>query len=94
MDLFKYAYSLYPFIPSSLLLGSLRLAIEARKIDMRASPYDVSKVDNCGPPICVETTEGKREYMILQEELAVAAAPIRAELLLEYEKVLQILQQK
>lgn len=47
MDLFKYAYQLYPFISSELLRDCLILAIKARKIDMRASPYDVSGVKEC-----------------------------------------------
>ena len=47
MDLFKYAYQLYPFISSELLRECLLLAISARKIDMRASPYDVSSVKEC-----------------------------------------------
>ena len=45
MDLFKYAYQLYPFVSSDLLRECLVLAIKARKIDMRASPYDVSSID-------------------------------------------------
>lgn len=42
MDLFKYAYQLYPFVSSELLRDCLKIAVIARKIDMRASPYDVS----------------------------------------------------
>ena len=45
MDLFKYAYVLYPLVSSDLLLDALRLAIRARKIDMRASPYDVARFE-------------------------------------------------
>lgn len=47
MDLFKYAYQLYPFVSSDLLRECLVLAVTARKIDMRASPYDVSVVPDC-----------------------------------------------
>lgn len=47
MDLFKYAYQLYPFVSSDLLRECLVLAVTARKIDMRASPYDVSLVPDC-----------------------------------------------
>ena len=47
MDLFKYAYQLYPFLSSDLLRDCLTLAVTARKIDMRASPYDVSGVEGC-----------------------------------------------
>lgn len=47
MDLFKYAYQLYPFVSSDLLRDCLELAVTARKVDMRASPYDVSHVPDC-----------------------------------------------
>ena len=55
MDLFKYAYQLYPLIPSSLLIDSLNIAIKARKIDMRASPYDVSQYKGCEEVLDIET---------------------------------------
>lgn len=88
MDLFKYAYQLYPFVSSELLLQSLKLAIKARKIDMRASPYDVSHVEGCEEPLCVETSEGRRLYVAAQEDLFALSAPIRASLLQVYEDVL------
>ena len=42
MDLFRYAVKLWPYIPSSLLADTLELALAARVLDMRASPYDLS----------------------------------------------------
>jgi len=87
MDLFKYAYSIYPFCSSSLLRKTLALAIEARKIDMRASPYDVSAFA-IGAPLCVDTLEGRRLYVKEQECLANAAYPIRAELIKVYDELL------
>lgn len=59
MDLFKYAFTLYPLLSSTVLLDSLRLAIRCRKVDMRASPYDVSAFDGCEQPIRIETKEGQ-----------------------------------
>lgn len=88
MDLFKYAYQLYPFVSSELLLQSLKLAIKARKIDMRASPYDVSHVEGCEEPLCVETSEGRRLYVAAQEDLFELSSPIRTSLLQVYEDVL------
>ena len=35
-------------------------------------------------PICVETLEGKKAYLIEQENLSLAASPIRLELLNAY----------
>jgi len=57
------------------------LAVEARKIDMRASPYDVSAFAELQSPLCVETNEGRKAYIKEQERLREAAAPIRQELI-------------
>ena len=56
---------------------------------MRASPYDVSGVPGCEEPIAVETSEGRRRYAEKQEQLAVAAAPLRSRLLAAYDAALQ-----
>jgi hypothetical protein len=89
MDLFKYAFHLYPLVDCAVLRDSLRLAIEARKIDMRASPYDVSSVPGCEDPICVETAEGRKRYAEEQERLAKAASVIRSRLLDAYNIALE-----
>lgn len=89
MDLFKYAYQLYPLLPSSLLVECLQLAIAARKIDMRASPYDVSAFAECEHALEVETLEGRRQYAIEQEALYRRATPIRMALLSAYNRVLE-----
>lgn len=88
MDLFKYAYQLYPFCPASLLRDCLTVALTAREIDMRASPYDTTNVPFCGAPICVETAEGRLEYMAEQERLTLLAAPVREQLAHAYDLVL------
>lgn len=88
MDLFRYAYQLYPFVSSALLLQALTLALEARKVDMRASPYDVSAFEGCEIPICVETPQGRKLYIAEQERVANAAVPIRQALLSIYDEVL------
>jgi hypothetical protein len=90
MDLFMYAFKLYPFVPAPLLVDALRLAIDARRVDMRASPYDVSGYAECDPPICVETTEGRRLYVREQQKLAANAVPIRVALLQCYNSVLEL----
>ena len=41
MDLYKWAAKLGPLIESSLLLDCFALAVDARVLDMRASPYDL-----------------------------------------------------
>ena len=47
MDLFKWAFKIFPFITSELLIDCLELALKARELDMRASPYDLT---NYKPP--------------------------------------------
>ena len=39
---YRWAVKLFPFIPSSLLIKSLAMALRARELDMRASPYDLT----------------------------------------------------
>lgn len=65
----RWAAKLYPLIPSSLLIDALEVALRAREIDMRASPYDLTAYKGTkdfpiglGPqfstdPICVETPQ-------------------------------------
>ena len=92
MDLFKYAYQIYPFISSSLLRACIHVALTARKLDMRASPYDTTNVLYCGPPICVETLEGRNQYQEEQKVLALEAAKVREQLIQGYNLVLSKLQ--
>lgn len=42
MDLFKIAWRIQPFISSKILVESLIAALQARTLDVEASPYDVS----------------------------------------------------
>lgn len=89
MDLFKYALQLYPLASSGLLQRAWVIALRARKIDMRASPYDCSQFDECADgPILVETKEGRAQYVEEQQALYRAATPLREELLQLYRAVL------
>lgn len=88
MDLFKYAYSIYPLCSADLLRDSLKVALKARYIDMRASPYDVSTFAGCEEPIHVETEEGKALYAREQEALMELSAPLRSRLTAVYDSVL------
>ena len=85
MDLFR--NQIYPFIDSELLIDSIQLALACRKVDMLASPYDVSQYVN-DEPIRVETSEGRKTYILEQEKLIEKAAPIRQKLLALYSEVL------
>lgn len=88
MDLFKYAYILYPLCSSKLLRDTLKVALRARYIDMRASPYDVSAFEGCHEAIRVESEEGRKEYAREQEALLEISAPLRAQLTKIYDQVL------
>ncbi len=87
MDLYRLSFRLMPFAESTIVLDAFELALDARRVDMRASPYDVT---NLGlDPIPVETPEGKAEYVREQRRLAALAEPIRARLLAEVTGLLQ-----
>lgn len=79
MDLYKWCYKLGPLIESGLLLDCLELAADARELDMRASPYDLSAYGFA--PIRIESPTGRAEYVRCQREIAQHAAPLRAALL-------------
>ena len=87
MDLFRFAYLAYPLLPAPLLRECLSLALRARILDLRASPYDVSGVNGCENPIRVETVEGKRIMLREQEDLYADALPVRKTMLQAYEKI-------
>jgi len=81
MDIYKWAHKFYPWISSELILESFYLAIEARTIDMQASPYDVSLIGL--NPLKIETKEGAEEYVRLQKQLSIKGNPIRIKLIQE-----------
>lgn len=78
MDCYKWAYKLGPLIDSELVADCLDLAADARALDMRASPYDLSAYGF--DPITVETPAGRSEYVRLQQAVADRATPLRAAL--------------
>ena len=76
MDCYKWCYKLGPLIESELLFDCLKLAAEARELDMRASPYDLR--DYGFDPIAIETSAGRAAYVKAQQDVAARAAPLRA----------------
>lgn len=86
MDLYKWAFKSMPWIGSDLLFRCFNLAMFAREIDMRASPYDLSEYGDYSP-ILIETAEGRLEYEKMQREIARRAAPLRNELMNKIRKV-------
>lgn len=88
MDLYKWAFKSMPWIGSDLLKRCFDLALDARAIDMRASPYDLSEYSDC-QPIKIETAEGRVEYERLQRQIAERAEPLRDELATTIENIVQ-----
>jgi hypothetical protein len=89
MDLYKHAFRLSPLICSDLVADAFELAWDIRVMDMRAAPYDLSALDDGAfSPIRIETPEGKREYAEAQRSFSERAAPIRARLIAECERLL------
>lgn len=86
MDLYKWAFKLYPWISSELILDAFELACEAREIDMQASPYDLREQGL--EPIKIETEEGRIEYRQKQENIFQKGIPVRERLIEEYRKLL------
>lgn len=83
MDLYKFAYKIAPFSSSDLIASCFELALSAREIDMRASPYDLSAYGF--KPILVEDASGRAEYAAYQEQLYENSRPLRARLIGEYQ---------
>ncbi len=87
MDSYKFAYKIAPFCPSDLVGDAFVLAVAAREIDMRASPYDLTAFGVT--PIKIETIEGRAEYVELQKDLFLQGQAVRKRLLEVYRALLQ-----
>ena len=88
MDLYKHAFRLTPMIPSDLVADCFDLARDIRVLDMRAAPYDLA--DLGFEPVRIETAEGKAAYVEAQREFAERGAPLRARLVAECERLLEV----
>jgi hypothetical protein len=78
MDLYKWAYKLWPWIGSDLVADAFEVAVAAREFDMRASPYDLAELGFA--PIRIETPEGREDYRREQQRLMEMAGPVRENL--------------
>ena len=86
MDLYRLGYKIAPYVPSELMCDLFLLARDAREIDMRASPYDLTTYGFAAIPI--ETKEGREEYVEAQRALCERAMPYRHKLCGVYEQLL------
>jgi hypothetical protein len=90
MDLFQISSRLQPLVPSALLLEALRVALAARTIDVRASPYDARQLGEAEfQPIAIETAAGKREYVEAQRGIMAEAQRVRAALVASLDDALR-----
>lgn len=88
MDLLKMALKLSSFVDSRLLGDVLELSLEARRLDVAASPYDASLYGL--HPVPIETREGRKMYRREQAALMNKAEPIRRRLLRAYEVFMEL----
>jgi hypothetical protein len=88
MDLLKIVLRLQPFCNPDLVQRVLKLSLDARRLDVAASPYDATEF-NVGV-IPVETEEGRALYRKQQRVLMERAEPIRKELLDSYNIFLKL----
>ena len=86
MDLYKWAFKLYPWISSEMILEAFELACEARTIDMMASPYDL--LEHGLEPIRIETEAGRKEYLEAQQSIFEKGQPVREKLIGEYDRLI------
>lgn len=82
MDLYKWAFKMYPWISSDTILKAFELAVETRFVDMKASPYDLRERGLA--PIKIETDAGRKEYIRRQKAIFERSQPIRRQLIDEY----------
>ena len=89
MDLYKHAFRLTPMICSDLVADCFELARDIRELDMRAAPYDLR--DLGFEPLPIETPEGKTAYVEAQRDFARRGAPLRARLVAECDRLLDVI---
>ena len=83
MDLIKIVLRLQPFVNATLISRVVDLALQARRLDVAASPYDGTAYDGVSI-VPIETPEGRAEYRHQQQELMRHAQVLRRELLDAY----------
>jgi hypothetical protein len=86
MDIYRWAHKFYPWIASERITEAFELAVEARTIDMQASPYDVSLIGLT--PIKIESKSGAEEYISKQKQLNEKGKKLRALLIQDLTKLI------
>jgi hypothetical protein len=92
MDLYKWAFKLYPWISGEVIREAFFNAVEARRVDMQASPYDATEFGL--EPIRIETEAGRIEYLDRQMEIFENSQLVRDRVIEEYERVIAFVGKK
>ncbi|MDT0213687.1 3-methyladenine DNA glycosylase [Rothia sp. ARF10] len=79
MDTYKWATKLTPLVPSELTMDCFDLASQIRRLDMEASPYDLSAWGV--EPVRIETAAGRTAYVERQRAFAERSNALRQRLL-------------
>lgn len=79
MDLYKHCMWFHPMIPGDLVLDCFELARNARTLDMRASPYDLTQYGY--EAIMIETSSGRATYVARQREISLRSQDLRSDLI-------------
>lgn len=88
MDLYKWASKCMPWVGTDLLWQCFLLALSARELDMRASPYNLTDYNYEAIP--VETADGRAQYEQAQRQITEEAQPIRQQLIDTLARLLQL----
>lgn len=88
MDLLKIGLKLGSFVNPDLMCDIIETALEARRLDVEASPYDATGY-GCDV-VAIETSEGRRTYRDRQIALMDRAEPVRRRLLSAYDVFLSL----
>lgn len=78
MDLYRWSYKGSPWFGADLMRRCFELALSARELDMRASPYDLSEYGY--EPILIETASGREAYRDEQQRIYEAGQILAADL--------------
>jgi len=87
MDVYRWSFKRYPWVPSDVLRDAFNLAMDIRTLDMASSPYELGRPDIS--PVPVETPEGRQHFAQQQRAFSERAQSIRARLIQSYSVLLE-----
>ena len=79
MDLYRWAFTLSPWVPAELVADCFENARRIRRLDMQVAPYDLRELGV--EPVPIETAAGRAEFAGQQRQFAQDSATLRQRLL-------------